>query len=269
MGVSGSHPAAQSAQKKKDQTPVVASRSSPPRKAKDKSFVRICTLQPELAAVAMSVDPSNSPQLSNSTGENVADDDEEDDAKKDDKDYDDAEDYHLDDDADDESILVPQLPPIDALTTNFEHNDDELLSDDEEDDLPPDSEVSTYTFFAQLNHYMEGAKIGNQNRKAVEISILVEAGTCVRNMDAMKKTQREDKLFSKYVSIINEIEDDCFEDDSVRADMLQRYKGAKAALSGANLLRKLDAEMRDIRKFAAKFPGFNNPAELPSGIVGA
>ena len=82
--MSGSHPAAQSAQKKKDQTPVVgSSRSSPPRKAKDEALVRIRTLQPELAAVAMSVDPSNSPQLSKSTGENDAEDDEEDDEEDD------------------------------------------------------------------------------------------------------------------------------------------------------------------------------------------
>jgi hypothetical protein len=44
---------------------------------------------------------------------------------------------------------------------------------------------------------MEGAKITQQNSKAVEIAILVEAGTSVRNMDAMKKTKREEKLFSK------------------------------------------------------------------------
>ncbi len=114
---------------------------------------------------------------------------------------------------------------------------------------------------------MEGAKITQQNRKAVEIAILVEAGTYVRNMDAMKKTKREEKLFSKYLSIINEIEDDRFEYDSVHRDMLHKYKGAKLPLSGANLLRKLDLEMRDIQKFAAKFPGFNNPAELPSGTT--
>jgi hypothetical protein len=51
--------------------------------------------------------------------------------------------------------------------------------EDDDDDLPPDGEVSTYTFFARLTHYMEGAKITQQNRKAVEIVILVEAGTSV------------------------------------------------------------------------------------------
>jgi hypothetical protein len=49
--------------------------------------------------------------------------------------------------------------------------------------------------------------------------------------------------------------------------MLNGYKGAKNELSGTNLLQKLDAEMRDVRKFAAKFPGFNNPSELPSGTT--
>jgi hypothetical protein len=49
--------------------------------------------------------------------------------------------------------------------------------------------------------------------------------------------------------------------------MLNRYKGTKKQLSGENLLRKLDLEMRDVRKFASKFPGFNNPAELPSGMT--
>jgi hypothetical protein len=58
-----------------------------------------------------------------------------------------------------------------------------------------------------------------------------------------------------------------FEDDSVWGDMLNGYKGAKKELSGPNLLRKLNAEMRDVRKFAAKFPGFNNPSGLPSGTT--
>jgi hypothetical protein len=66
------------------------------------------------------------------------------------------------------------------------------------------------------------------------------------------------------MNIINEIEDVHFEDDSVRADMLNGYKGAKKELLGPNLLQKLEAEMRDIRKFAAKFAGFNNPSKLPS-----
>ncbi len=94
--------------------------------------------------------------------------------------------------------------------------------------------------------------------------ILVEAGTFASNMDPMKKSKHEEVLMSKYMNIINEIEDVHFEDDTVRADMLNGYKGAKKVLSGPNLLWKLDVEMRDVRKFAANFPGFNNPSELPS-----
>ncbi len=97
--------------------------------------------------------------------------------------------------------------------------------------------------------------------------ILVEAGTFVHNMDPMKKLKHGEVLLSKYMNIINEIEDVHFEDDSVHADMLNGYKGTKKELSGPNLLRKLDVEMRDVRKFAAKFPGFNNPSQLPSGTT--
>jgi hypothetical protein len=86
-------------------------------------------------------------------------------------------------------------------------------------------------------------------------------------MDPMKKLKRSEVLLSKYMNIINDIEDVHFEDDSVQADTLNGYKGAKKELLGPNLLRKLDAEMRDVRKFAAKFPGFNNPSELPSGTT--
>jgi hypothetical protein len=144
-------------------------------------------------------------------------------------------------------------------------NDNPQLLDD--DDMPTDAEVSMYSFHQCLKHYMEGIKISHQNRKAVELVILVEAGTFVCNMDPMKKSKREEVLLSKYMNIMNEIEDVLFEDDSVRADMLNGYKGTKKELSGTNLLRKLDAEMRDVRKFTAKFPGFNNPSELPSGTT--
>jgi hypothetical protein len=84
-------------------------------------------------------------------------------------------------------------------------------------------------------------------------------------MDAMKKATREEALLRKYMSIVNDINDGRFEDNSVWRDLLNRYKGAKKQLSGENLLRKLDLEMMDVQKFASRFPGFNNPAELPSG----
>ncbi len=38
-------------------------------------------------------------------------------------------------------------------------------------------------------------------------------------------------------------------------------------MTGESLLRKLDTEMRELRKFAAKFPGFSNPSSLPSGTT--
>jgi hypothetical protein len=56
------------------------------------------------------------------------------------------------------------------------------------------------------------------------------------------------------MQIINKIEYIQFEDESLWAGMLAGYKGTKKSLIGATLLRKLEFEMKDIRKFVAKFP---------------
>jgi len=143
------------------------------------------------------------------------------------------------------------------------------LDYDGEDDFPTDGEVSKYTFHQRLIHYMDGALIDQQNRKAVELAILVEAGTKVRDMDPMKQATREQVLHRKYLEMINELEDSSFGDTAVRIDMTTMFKGGKArqGLSGSNLRRKLEREMTEVRKFAVKFPGFNNPAGLPSGLT--
>ena len=73
---------------------------------------------------------------------------------------------------------------------------------DDDDDFPTDGEVSKYSFHQRLMHYMDGALIDQQNRKAVELAILVEAGTKVRDMDPIKKTTREQVLYRKYLEII-------------------------------------------------------------------
>jgi hypothetical protein len=158
---------------------------------------------------------------------------------------------------------------LDASPNNESVIDYGCGTDPDDDWGPTDGEVSKYSFFQRLIHYMDGNKIDQQNRKAVELAILVEAVTVVCNMDPMKKATCEQVLLRKYIELIQEIEDGCFEDATIRCDMLSGYKGGKArqGLSGANLLRKLEREMTDIRKFAVRFPGFNNPAGLPSGLT--
>ncbi len=74
------------------------------------------------------------------------------------------------------------------------------------DNLPTNAEVGMYSFHQCSIHYMEGIKINQQNHKAVELVILVEAGTFVCNMDPMKESKREEVLLSKYMNIINEID---------------------------------------------------------------
>jgi hypothetical protein len=53
-------------------------------------------------------------------------------------------------------------------------------------DSPTDNEVSKYSFYSRLTHYMEGHKISEFNHAAVELCLLSEAGAFVRNMDPMK-----------------------------------------------------------------------------------
>jgi hypothetical protein len=95
-------------------------------------------------------------------------------------------------------------------------------------DSPTDNEVSKYSFHSCLSHYMEGHKISESNHADVELCLLSEAGAFMRNTDPMKKDKKERAFFDKYMSLVDEIEDDQFEDkDYVRETMQRQYKGAK------------------------------------------
>ena len=129
----------------------------------------------------------------------------------------------------------------------------------EHNDLMPDSptgnEVSKYSFYSRLSHYMEGHKISESNCAAVKLCLLSEAGAFVRNMDPMKKDKKESTFFAnaKYLSIVNEIEDDQFKDEeSDRENMRQRYKGGKKGNSVQSLWRKYEAELTCLWTFAKK-----------------
>ena len=99
-------------------------------------------------------------------------------------------------------------------------------------------------------------------------SIMVEAGTTVREMDPMKKEMKEKAFLNSYVSIIQEIPDEGFEHVSIGTKMLLSYKGArKKVLEGGTLWRKYENELNEVRKFALKFPGVGNLSRLPSGTT--
>ncbi len=109
-----------------------------------------------------------------------------------------------------------------------------------DDDMPTDAEASTYSFWDCLKHYMEWALITELNCKAVELTIMVEAGTNVREMDPMKEDSKEKAFLTSYVSIIWEIPYEHFENEAICPAMLVAYKGArKRILEGSMLWRKL------------------------------
>jgi hypothetical protein len=140
------------------------------------------------------------------------------------------------------------------------------LDNEQVADSPTDNEVSKYSFYQRLTHYMEGHKISELNRAAVELCILSEAGAFVRNMDPMKKDIKEMAFLAKYISIVDEIEDDQFVNEAlVREKMHRIYKGAKKVHTARSLWRKYEQELTLLRTFAKKIPGIGNLAELPSG----
>jgi len=130
---------------------------------------------------------------------------------------------------------------------------------------PTNNEVSKYPSFARLMHYMDGNKISNANRAAVEVCILVKAGAAVRSMDPMKKEKKEKAFFNQYMGILDEIEDDQFENDSVCEAMCCRYKKAKLDNNATRLWQKYESNLTELRNFAKKLPGVGSLSELPSG----
>jgi predicted TIM-barrel fold metal-dependent hydrolase len=91
---------------------------------------------------------------------------------------------------------------------------------------------------------MERELIKEENRKSVELAIMVEVGAIVHEMGVMTKELRANRFHSEYVSIIAEIPDTCFEDDSLHASMQHRFKGMrKGEMSAENLLRKYESEL--------------------------
>ena len=131
-----------------------------------------------------------------------------------------------------------------------------------------DQEVSKYSFYDRLEHYMERELIKDENRKSVELAIMVEAGANVREMGTMTKELRALRFQSEYISIISEIPDSRFEDDGLRASMQLRFKGMrKGEMTAENLLRKYESELTTLRRFAYKFPGVGNLSKLPSGTT--
>ncbi len=141
-------------------------------------------------------------------------------------------------------------------------------SEGEGDLVPTDREVSKYSFVEQLHHYMERVPIREENRGTVELAVMVEAGSIVREMGTMTKERRESAFYDEYMNVLRDIPSEIFEDDTVREQMMRRFKGMrKGDMDPACLLRKYETEMTALKKFAYKFPGFGNLNKLPSGTL--
>jgi len=162
------------------------------------------------------------------------------------------------------SSLLP-LHGLGRKTTGLELGDSSPnFSPNNSPESPTDNEVSKYSSFARLMHYMDGKKISEANRAAVKVCILVEAGAAVRSMDPMKNEKTEKAFFDKYMGILDEIEDDQFKNDSIREAMHRHYKKANLDNNATRLWRKYESDLTELRNFTKKLPGVGSLLELPS-----
>jgi len=125
---------------------------------------------------------------------------------------------------------------------------------------PTDNKVSKYSFFAHLMHYMDGNKISEANRAAVEVCNSVEAGAAVRSMDPMKKEKKEKAFFNKCMGILDKIEGFQFNNESVREAIK-----AKLDNNATRLWQKYESDLTELRNFTKKLPGVGSLSKLPSG----
>jgi hypothetical protein len=82
---------------------------------------------------------------------------------------------------------------------------------------------------------MEGVPIHEDNRKAVELAIMVEVGMAVREMSTMTKEMNAKCFHKEYLCLISKMSDSRFFDGSVRRNMTQRFKGMR----GSEILQKI------------------------------
>ena len=89
-------------------------------------------------------------------------------------------------------------------------------------------------FFKCLAHYLNGCCISNCKHKAVKLAILAEARTYVWSPGPMKRAKQEDIIMRKNLHIVNNIEDEPFENKPVCDAMHTNYKRSKKG--GGSLL---------------------------------
>jgi hypothetical protein len=133
-----------------------------------------------------------------------------------------------------------------------------------------DLKVSKFPFVERLDHYMERYPISEENCRSVELAIMVETGSIVREMGTMTKDERRElAYYQEYMSLVSKIPSERFVEAGVRLQMQLRFKGMRKGgdMNPTNLHRKYETEMTYLKKFAYKFPGFGNLSKLPSGTA--
>ena len=148
-------------------------------------------------------------------------------------------------------------------TSGLLDEDISYLSHDSNEDITivetkTDLEVSKYSFFEWLEHYMEHVSIGQENRGMVELAKMVEAGTIVREMGTMTKERRESVFYEEYhMSLLSEIPNEMLADETTCHAMKTRLKGMqKGDMNANNLLCKYKTKVTALKNLLMAFQVF-------------
>jgi len=194
--VNPNHPAASAASKR---TPSAAVHESPPRAAKARANNALmhgasaslpqCHDVASVAVASVAMDAGNAAGLASARAVSTAT-------------FAAAAGSLANDSKDSDMIGGGDSPPGSPSGDDYEFSEFPADGDDaDDDDMPTDAEASKFTFLERLEHYMERAEISEDNCKAVELAIMVEAGTTVREMDPMKKEVKEKAFINSLTAI--------------------------------------------------------------------
>ena len=120
-----------------------------------------------------------------------------------------------------------------------------------------DEAARDYPFDMRVKHFLKGRVITEQNRRPVEIAILVAAATDTITEGQMDSEASGGVLVTKYLEILGSFDSNMFVDDTIQNVMSQKMKGMQGNLvpsSGVALFRKYKKYRTDIRKIFCNLP---------------
>lgn len=163
-------------------------------------------------------------------------------------------------------------PPYSPANASRHSNASEAASKHTDDSfLDPYSDLFTESaakkdFHERMRHFLRGNVISSENRDAVEIAYLCEAGRIVHRDNTMKDGQRGDAIIEEYKKLLRQTDTARFYNDDIRETMLVNMKGGhrNTGFNAKTVWTKWQTYAGQLRRIFAHLPTTYH--KLKSGI---